>query len=92
MPYVTDDTDVLESTSLSPKYDAAQSLPRVLPPSRRGGWRILTALRGWLTPARRQQALHTPPCLPHTRQFELPLDMLARKYPDLYLRLMNGSG
>jgi hypothetical protein len=90
--HVTDDTDILEQTATAYEPDEAQALPFVLPPSRRGGFRLFARLRGWLTPGRKQRALRARQGPLVARKFELPLDMLAQQHPDIYIRVMTGVG
>jgi hypothetical protein len=89
MSHVTDDTDILEHTTVR-EYSA--TLPYVQPPSRRGGYQLFGVLRRLLAFARGQRVLQAQPNAPNIREFELPLDILARKHPDLYIRVMTGSG
>ena len=90
MPHVTDDTDILERTITS--FERSETLPQVQSPPRRGGFQLFIILRRLIAFARGQRALRAQHNAPHTREFELPLDVLARKYPDLYMRVMTGSG
>ena len=92
MSHVTDDTDILEQTATAYEHDATQALPFELPPSRRGGFHLFATLRGVLTPGRKQRALQARQGLSAVRKFELPIDTLAHKYPDLYIRIMSGIG
>jgi hypothetical protein len=89
MPHVTDDTDILERTIT---FERSETPPQVQSPPRRGGFRLFIILRRLITFARGPRALRAQHNAPHTREFELPLDVLARKYPDLYMRVMTGSG
>jgi hypothetical protein len=89
MSRVTDDTDILEHPTV---FEYSETLPYVQPPSRRGGYRLFIVLRRLMTFARGQRALRAQQNAPNIRQFELPLDILARKHPDLYIRVMTGSG
>jgi hypothetical protein len=89
MPHVTDDTNILEQSTIA--FKCRETLPYA-PQSRRGGFRLFAALRRLLTCARGQRPLRAQQNAPNTREFELPLDILARKYPDLYIRAMTGSG
>jgi hypothetical protein len=89
MPHVTDDTDILEHSTIA--FKCSKTLPYA-PPSRRGGFRLFAALRRLLTCTRGQRPLRAQQKAQNTREFELPLDILARKYPDLYIRAMAGSG
>jgi hypothetical protein len=92
VPHVTDDTDILEQTATAYELDEAQALPFALPPSRRGGFRLFGRLSGWLTPGRKQRALQARQGPLVVRKFELPLDILARRQPDIYIRVMTGIG
>ena len=89
MSHVTDDTDILEHTTIG---EYSETLPHVQTPSRRGGYRLFVVLRRLMTFARGQRALRAQQNAPNIREFELPLDILARKHPDLYIRVMTGSG
>jgi hypothetical protein len=89
MPHVTDDTDILEQTTIA--FKCSETLPYE-PPSRRGSFRLFAALRRLLACAWGQRTLPAQQNAPNIREFELPLDILARKYPDLYIRTMTGSG
>jgi hypothetical protein len=90
MSRVTDDTDILEQTPTAFEY--RETRPYMQPPSPRGGFRLYAVLRRLLPFARGQRTLQAQQYTPNTRQFELPLDILARKHPDLYMRVMTGSG
>jgi hypothetical protein len=87
-----EDTDILEHTATAYEHDEVQTRPFVLPPSRRGGRRLLAMLRGLIPSGRQQRHLRARQAVPAGQKFELPLDMLARKHPDLYLRIMTGIG
>jgi hypothetical protein len=92
VPPVTDDTDILEQTATAYERDEVLPLPLVLPPSRRGGFRLLATLRNWFAAGQKPPARRAPqgPAVP--QKFELPLDIMACKYPDLYIRVMTGVG
>jgi hypothetical protein len=87
MPSVIDDTDVLEHPATVTDCNNVQALPLTLPTARRRRLSIFAFLRRWYTP-------RTPYQISAVSQshFELPLDILARKHPDLYLRTMSGIG
>jgi hypothetical protein len=89
MPHVMDDTETLEHAA-APAGDTTHARTLVLSP-RRGRFSLLAAVGRLFTALwrRRPQELHD---VRGTQQFELPLDILARKHPDLYLRLMTGAG
>jgi hypothetical protein len=92
MPHVTYDPDILEQAATAYERDQVQSLPLVPPPSRHGGSRLLAALCALFTPARKSRALRAQQSAPTVRKFELPIDIMARQYPDIYIRVMSGSG
>jgi hypothetical protein len=92
VPHVTDDTDILEQTATAYERDEVLPLPLVLPSSRRGRSRLLAALRGWFTADQKKLAQQVPQNTVAVRKFELPIDIMANKYPDLYIRLMTGVG
>jgi hypothetical protein len=91
MPRVIDYTEILEDIASLPvcSEPLAPALP--LPPSRRGrpekvtGFGRLFTLLARLRPQTPHDVRGMPP-------FELPLDRLARQYPDLYLLSMAGAG
>ena len=90
MPHVTDDTDTLQEIALLPEYDYAKSLPRVLPPSRRGGFHLLAFLRRLITAHWRGKARQERLCNPRAHEFETLTDILARKHPYLYIKTLSG--
>ena len=93
MPHVLDDTDILEEhTALSPECNERDALPRARPLSRRERSRLLALLRRLITPAPRLRPHRQEYCAPGTLRFETTLDILAREYPDLHLRVMSGIG
>ena len=85
MPHVIDDTDVQEYSSPAAEYDALSERSRVLPASRRGHGTLLAALRRMFIPLRRWRPIRTP------QEPEVSMDTLARKYPDIYLRITSWS-
>ena len=92
MPHILDDTDILERPSPSPECDEIHALPLVLPSSRRVRSRFLAFLRRLTILMRRSGTHQQGYCAPGAPRFETPLDLLARNYPDLHLRLMSGMG
>jgi hypothetical protein len=92
MPHVIDDTDMLEHATSTPDYDTVQALPLVLPSARRGRSTLRASLRSLFTSIRRVRLYRQQPAVSGMQQFELPMDILARQHPDLYLRCMTGTG
>jgi hypothetical protein len=92
MPHIIDVPDFLEHTSPPSDCDTSHALPLPLPAARRGRSTLFASLRGCLTALRRRWTHQTPHEVPRLPSFELPMDILARQYPDLYLRTMTGSG
>jgi len=92
VPHVTDDTDILEQVATAYERDQVRALPLVPPPSRHGGSRLLAALCALFTPARKSRALRAQQSAPAVRKFEMPIDIMARQYPDIYIRVMSGTG
>ena len=92
MLQVTDATDVLEPTTPADKCYATHVRARALPASRRGRLPLFPALRSWLMPLLR---LHTHREQTYSRQMPqkptMSIDLLARKYPDLYRRITSWS-
>ena len=88
MPYVLDDTDIQEHSFPATEYNALDERTPALQSSRRGHATLLAALRSMLLPLRRvhstqaQARLLRIPLKP-----EMSMDTLARKYPDIYLRI-----
>jgi hypothetical protein len=86
MPHVLDDTDIQEYSSSAATYDAPHERAWALPSSRRVT--LLTALRRLLTPRRRLHPAQAQARFLRTPQEpEMSMDTLARKYPDIYLRI-----
>jgi hypothetical protein len=93
MPPVLEDPDILEEhIALSPEYDALHALPLVLPSPWRKCSRLLALLRRLITPVPRLRPRRQEYCAPGASRFEAPLDILAREYPDIHLRVMSGMG
>jgi hypothetical protein len=92
MSAVIDETDVLEHSTTTPDCDELQALPLVLPSARRGLPTRIASLCGFCTSLWRRRTPQAQHNVPKTPPFELPMDLLARKYPDLYLRSMTGMG
>jgi hypothetical protein len=89
MPRVLEAPDVLEEhPTLSPACDELHTLPLGLPISSRGRSRFLTFLRRLIIPMPRLRTSRQECCVPGAPRFEMPLDILAREYPDIHLRVM----
>jgi hypothetical protein len=92
MPHVLDDTEIQEYSSPTAEYDALHERVRALPSSRPGHVTLFTSLRRLLMsrwhvhPTQAQAHFLTPPQEPETS-----MDTLARKYPDIYLRITSWS-
>ena len=92
MLHVIDDTDVQEYSSPASEYDALYERSRVLPASRRGHGTLLALLRRMLVPLQRLRPARAQACPIRTSQApEMSMDTLARKYPDIYLRITSWS-
>jgi hypothetical protein len=92
MPHVLDDTDILEHPSPSLAGDTFHALPLQLPTARCGRSRFLLLLRRLFTPMPRLQTRRQECCVSRAPRFETSLDMLARDYPDIHLRVMEVLG
>jgi hypothetical protein len=92
MPHVLEDPILEEHTALSPESDKLHALPLGLPASRYERSHLLAFLRRLFTPAPRLRTRPQEHCASGTPRFETPLDILAREYPDLHLRVMAGMG
>ena len=92
MPHVLDDTDIQEYSPPVSEYDALHGRSRALQSSRRGHVTLLAALRSMLMPLGRLYPTRTQARLFRTPQEpEMSMDTLARKYPDIYLRITSWS-
>jgi hypothetical protein len=92
MPHVLDDTDVQEYSSPASEYDALYERSRVLPASRRGHFTLWASLRSLFIPLRRLRPTRAQARPVRTPQEpEMSMDTLARKYPDIYLRITSWS-
>jgi hypothetical protein len=92
MPHVLDDTDIQEYSSPAAEYDALHEQVRALPSSRPGHVTLLTALRRLLMPRRHLHPAQAQARFLRTPQEpEMSMDTLARKYPDIYLRITSWS-
>lgn len=89
MLHVMDDTETLEHAA-APAGDKTHARTRALPPPR-GRFPLLAAV-GRLFTALWRRCPQEPHGVRGSQQFELPLDILAREHPDIYLRLMTGAG
>jgi hypothetical protein len=92
MPHVIDDPDLLEHSAPTSDCEDSHALPHLLPGARRGRSTLFTSLRSILTSLRSVGTHQKQPHGPRVQPFELPMDILARKHPDLYLRSMTGVG
>ena len=77
-------TDLLEHASHATDCDTTDALPLVLPAPRHGHTDRLTFLHA-LFSLRLRRHRAQPGTLQFSRQPEPPLDVLARKYPDIYM-------
>jgi hypothetical protein len=84
-----DDTDIQEYSSPAAAYDALHERAWALPSSR--PVTLLTALRRLLMPRRLHPAQAQARCLRTPQEPAMSMDMLARKYPDIYLRITSWS-
>jgi hypothetical protein len=87
MPYVTDVSDSVQEVHLSPTDDTLQALPTT-PPGQHTS--PLAYLDGLITLARRAWARRERHVVRRTGEFELPLDILARKHPYIFIKTMSG--
>jgi len=92
MPHVLDDIDIPQHPSLSPEYDERHALPRGLPAPRCERSWFLVLLCRLITPTPRLPMRWQGHGTPGAPRFQTPLDILAREYPDLHLRVMAGMG
>jgi hypothetical protein len=93
MPHVLEAPDILEEhTAPSPACNELHALPLALPSSRRARSRLLAFLRRLITPAPRLRTRRQEYCTPSAPRFETSLDILAREYPNIHLRVMAGMG
>ena len=88
MPYVTDASDSVQEVLTSSADDALPAPPTT--PSRPQTPSLLAYCNGLITLARRAWAYRQRPGVSHTSEFELPLDILARKYPYMFIKTMSG--
>ena len=86
MPHVIDDTDIQEYSSPAAEDDALYERSRVVP-SRRGPGTLLAMLRSMFMPLRRLRPTQAQVCPLRPQGLEMSMDTLARKYPDVYLRI-----
>ena len=85
MPRVTTDDDILENTFHATACVTAEPLPHVRFP-------LLAFFRSLFTPALRPRTRPQGACAVGTPRCETALDILAREYPDLHLRIMSVMG
>ena len=86
MPPTLDDTDILEHPSPASQGDDCHES------SRRACSPVLAWFGRLFTPVPRLRTRRQAYCAPGAPRFETPLDILAREYPDLHLRVMSGIG
>jgi len=92
MPHVLDDTDVQDYSRPASEYEALYEQSHVLPTSRRGHGTLVAVLRRMVMPLRRLRPTRVGVCPILTAQEpEMSMDTLARKYPDIYLRITSWS-
>jgi hypothetical protein len=88
MPHVLDDTDIQEYSSPASEYYDLHERARALQSFRRGCVALLASLRSMRLSLRRS---HSTPAQAHLcrtpQEPETSMDALARKYPDIYMRL-----
>ena len=90
MPHVLDDTDIQEYSSPTAEHDAFRERAWALPSFRHVT--LLTALCRLLMPRRRLHPAQAQARFLRTAQEpEMSMDTLARKYPDIYLRITSWS-
>jgi hypothetical protein len=83
---VLDNTDILEHpSSASQCHECHES-------SQHEGSPFLAWLARLCTPVPRLRPRRQERCALGTPRFEAPLDILAREYPDIHLRVMSGMG
>ena len=88
MPYVIDASDSVQEV-LTPSADDALPAPPTTP-SRQQTPSLLAYFNGLITLARRAWAHRQRPGVARTGEFELPLDILVRKYPYMFIKTMSG--
>jgi hypothetical protein len=88
MPYVTDASDSVQEVLTSPADDTLQALPTTPPGQHTPS--LLAYLDGLITLARRAWARRERQVVQGTGEFELPLDILARKHPYMFIKTMSG--
>jgi hypothetical protein len=92
MLHVIDDTDVQEYSRPASAYEALYAQSRVLPTSRRGHGTLVSTLRRMVLPLRRLRPTRVRVCpILTVQEPEMSMDTLARKYPDIYLRITSWS-
>jgi hypothetical protein len=88
MPYVIDASDSVQEV-LTPSADDALPAPPTTP-SRPQTSSLLAYCNGLIALARRAWAHRQRQGVARAGEFELPLDILARKYPYMYIKTMSG--
>ena len=93
MPHVLEAPNTLEERiALSPEGDELDTLPLALPSFRRERTHVLAWLGRLCSPVPRLRPCRQEYCVPSAPRCEAPLDILAREYPDIHLRVMSGIG
>ena len=87
MPYVTDVSDSVQEVLTSPADDTLPALPTTPPGQHTPS--LLAYLDGLITLARRACARRKWQVVRGTGEFELPLDILVRKYPYMFITAMS---
>jgi hypothetical protein len=91
MSHVTTAPDILAHLSPASDGDALHEQAPVLPPSRQGRAPLWTFFRNLMTPILRWRAhRQQPDMLRVPTQPEMPIDLLARKYPFIYIKALSG--
>jgi hypothetical protein len=92
MPHVLDDTDIQEYSSPASEYYDLHERARALQSFRQGCVTLLASLRSMRMSLRRWHPIRGQARLCRTPQEpETSMDALARKYPDIYLRITSWS-
>ena len=86
MPHVLENPDILEHPSPASQGDECRES------SRRACSPVLAWFGRLFTPVPRLRRRRHEYGVPWASRFETPLDILAREYPDIHLRVMSGMG
>jgi hypothetical protein len=88
MPYVTDVSDSAQEVLTPPADDTLPALPTTPPGQHTPS--LLAYVNRLIALARRARARQKRQVVPGAGEFELPLDILARKYPYMFIKTMSG--